>query len=40
MRDFKTSDPSLYTMDHPDFIACSYVEKAIGLKKVSHMLFR
>ena len=29
-----TSDPSVYTMDHPDFIACSFMEYSIGLKRV------
>ena len=29
-----TCEPSLYTMDHPDFIVCSFMEKPIGLKKV------
>ena len=27
-----TIDPSTYTMDHPDFIAYSFMEKSIGLK--------
>ena len=27
-----TCDPSIYTMDHPDFIACSFMENSIGLK--------
>ena len=30
-----TCDPSLYTMDHPNFIACSFTENSIGLKTVS-----
>ena len=27
-----TSDPSIYTMDHPDVIVCSFMENSIGLK--------
>ena len=27
-------DPSIYTMDHPDFIVCSFMENSIGLKRV------
>ena len=31
-------DTSIYTMDHPDFIVCSFMENSIGLKRVySHM---
>ena len=29
-----TCDPSVYTMDHPDFIICSFMENSIGLKRV------
>ena len=29
-----TCDPSIDTMDHPDFIACSFMENSIGLKRV------
>ena len=28
-----TCDLSIYTMDHPDFIVCSFMEKSIGLKE-------
>ena len=27
-------DPSIYTMDYPDFILCSFMENSIGLKRV------
>ena len=27
-------DPSIYTMDHPDFIVCSFMENSIGSKRV------
>ena len=27
-------DPSIYTMDHTDFIVCSFMENSIGLKSV------
>ena len=31
-------DTSLYTMDHPDFIVCSFMENSNGFKRVySHM---
>ena len=30
-----TCDPSIYTMDHPDFIVCSFMENSIGLKRVN-----
>ena len=30
-----TRNPSIYTMDHPDFNACIFVENAIGLKWVN-----
>ena len=29
-----TCDPSIYIMDHPDFIVCSFMEISIGLKRV------
>ena len=29
-----TYDPLIYTMDHSDFIACSFIENSIGLKRV------
>ena len=29
-----TCDPSIYTVDHPDFIVCSFMENSIGLKGV------
>ena len=29
-----TCDPSVYTMDHPNFIRSNFVENSIGLKKV------
>ena len=25
--------PSVYTVDHPDFIVCSHMENSIGLKR-------
>ena len=28
-------EPSIYRMDHPDFIACSFIEKSIGLKRLN-----
>ena len=28
-----TSNTSIYTMDHPDLIACSFVEYFIGLRR-------
>ena len=31
-----TCDPSIYTMDHPAFIACRFMENSIGLKRVKH----
>ena len=31
---WKLCDPSEYTIDHPDFITCSLIENAIGLKRV------
>ena len=31
-----TCDPSIYTMDHPDFIVCSFMENSIGVKRVKH----
>ena len=27
---------SIYTMDHPDFIVCSFMENSIGLKLVDY----
>ena len=29
-----TCDPSIYTMDHTDFIVCSFMENFIGLRRV------
>ena len=29
-----TCEPSIYTMDHPDFIVCSCRENSIGLKRI------
>ena len=29
--------PSIYTMDHPDFIVCSFMENTIGLKRVKEV---
>ena len=29
-----TCEPSIYTMDHPDFIVCSFLENSISLKRV------
>ena len=28
------SDPSIYTMDYPDIIACSFMENSIGPKRI------
>ena len=28
-----TYDPLVYTMEHPDFIVCSFLENSIGLKR-------
>ena len=28
-------DPSIHTVDHPDFIAYSFMENPIGLKRVT-----
>ena len=33
------SDPSIYTMDHTDFIVCSFVENSIGLKGIIELVF-
>ena len=30
--------PSIYRMDHPGFIVCSFMENSIGLKKVKQDL--
>ena len=30
-----TLDPSIYTMDHSDFIVCSFMENSNGLKRVN-----
>ena len=30
-----TSDPSVYTMDHPEFTVCRFIENSIGLKRVN-----
>ena len=30
-----TYDPSIYTVDHPHFIVCSFMENSIGLKRVN-----
>ena len=32
-----TCDTSIYTMGHPDFIACSFMENSIGLKRVNSL---
>ena len=32
-----TCHPSVYTMDHPDFIICSFTENFIGLKRVNNL---
>ena len=29
-----TCDPSIYTMNHPDFIVYSFMETSIGMKRV------
>ena len=35
-----TFDPSIYTMNHPEFIVCRFMENSIGLKRVeSEMSF-
>ena len=31
-----TYDPSIYTMEHPDFIVGSFMENSIGLKKINN----
>ena len=31
--------PSIYTMDHPGFIVCNSMEKSIGLKRFSRVMF-
>ena len=28
-----TCDPSIYTMDHPDYFVCSIMENSIGVKR-------
>ena len=34
-------DPTIYTIDHPDFIVCSFMENSIGLKRIySYMSLR
>ena len=33
--EFVTRDPSIYTMGHPDFIVCSFMDNSIGLKRVN-----
>ena len=30
-----TCVPSVYKMDHPNFIVCSFMENSIGLKRVN-----
>ena len=30
-----TCDPSIYTMDHPDFTVSKFMENSIGLKRVT-----
>ena len=32
-----TRDPSIYTMDHHDFIVCSFMENSLGLKWVKNL---
>ena len=32
-----TCDPSIYTIDHPDFIVCTFMEFSIGLKRVKFL---
>ena len=29
-----TCNPSIHTIDHPDFIVCSFMENSIGLKRL------
>ena len=31
-----TCDPSIYTMNHPLFIVCSFMENSIGPERVQH----
>ena len=33
-----TSDPSIYTMDHPDFILCNFMRNFIDTKWVKKVL--
>ena len=30
-----TCDPSIHTMDHPNFIVCSFMENSTSLKRVN-----
>ena len=34
-----TCGPSVYTMDHPDFIVCSFMEKSIDLQRKKFKIF-
>ena len=34
-----TCEPLIYTMDHPDLIVCSCMEKSIGLRKVNYIFY-
>ena len=33
-----TCDPSIYIMDHPDLIVCSFMDNSIGVKRVNTYL--
>ena len=37
---FENYTPSLYTIDHSDFIVCSFIENSIGPKRVKPMYSR
>ena len=30
----------MYTMGHPDFIVCIFIENSIGLKRVKYLIFQ
>ena len=33
-----TGDPSIYVMDHSDFIVCSFMENSTGLKRFDYLV--
>ena len=39
LEEITACDPSIYTIDHPDFIVCSYMENFIGLLRVKLFWF-